>query len=84
VVHEVIHKHADVLVVPCELVIVELRDVEFKFLIAVIAGIVAVISVLAAVCPMVGAVDDVFAVHGFDDIDLAAGRPAYGIDVLAE
>ena len=71
-VHEVIHKHADVLFVPCEFVIVELRDIEFKFLVAVAAGVVAVGGVLAAVSPMVGAVDDVFAVHCFDDVDFAA------------
>ncbi len=84
VVHEVIHKHADVLFVPCELVVVELRDIEFEFLITVIFGVVAVGCILAAICPMVGAVHDVFAVHRFDDVDFAAGWPAYGVDVLAE
>lgn len=33
---------------------------------------------------MVGAVDDVFVVDGFDNVYFAADRPAYVIDVFAK
>ena len=49
-----------------------------------IVGVVAVIGVAAFILPVVGAVHDIFAVDGFDDVDFAAGRPTDGVDVFAE
>ena len=62
----------------------ELRDVYFMLLVAVVAGVVAVGRVFCAVRPVVCAVDDVFAIDGFDDIDFATSGPADGIEVFAE
>ena len=83
-VHEIIDEHADVLFVPREFICVELGDVQFVFLFAVIAGVVAVGGVFGTVCPMVCAIDNVFAVNGFDDVDFAASGPAGGVEVFAE
>ena len=83
-IHEIIDEHADVLFVPREFICVELGDVQFVFLLAVVAGVVAVGSVFGTVCPMVCAIDNVLAVDGFDDIDFAAGGPSGGVEVFAE
>ena len=83
-VHEVIDEHADVLLVPREFVRVKLRDVEFEFLVAVVASVVAVGSVFGTVSPVVCSVDFVFTVDRFDDVDFTAGGPSDGIEVLAE
>ena len=83
-VHEVIDEHADVFLVPREFVRVELRNVEFKFLIAVIAGVIAVGRVFGAVCPVVCTVDFVFAIDCFDDVYFAAGGPSDCVEVFAE
>jgi len=84
VVHEVIDEHADVLFVPREFIRVELRDVHFVLLVAVVPGVVSVCRVFGTVGPVVRAIDDVFAVDGFDDVDFAAGGPPDGVEVFAE
>ena len=83
-VHEIIDEHADVFFVPREFVRVELRDVHFMLLVAVVAGVVAVSRVFGTVRPVVCAVDDVFAIDGFDDVYFAACGPADGVEVFAE
>ena len=83
-VHEIIDEHANVLFVPREFVRVELRDVHFVLLVAVIAGVVSVCRVFGTVRPVVCAIDDVFAVDGFDDVDFAAAGPSDFVEVLAE
>ena len=83
-IHEIIDEHADVFLVPCEFVRVELRDIEFIFLVAIIAGIVAVRGVFGTVRPVVGTVNFVFCVDCFDDVDFTAGGPSDGVEVFTE
>ena len=83
-VHEIIDEHADVFFIPREFVRVELRDVHFMLLVTVVAGVVAVSREFGTVRPVVCAVDDVFAIDGFDDVYFAACGPADGVEVFAE
>lgn len=84
VVLEIVNVHGDELFVPGEFVCMELGDVEFFLCAMEIVGVVAVIGLLAFGLPVVGAVYDIFAIDGFDDIDFAAGGPGDLIDVFSQ
>ena len=83
-VFKVIYVHCDEFFVPDHLVRVELRDVKFLACAVVILGVVTVAGVVAVVLPVVCAIDDVFVVDGFDNVDFATGGPAYFVYVLPE
>ena len=84
VVLEIVYIHDHELFIPSEFVCMELGDVKFFLCAVVVAGVVTVLGVVPFVLPVVGAVYDVLAVDGFDDIDFAAGGPGNLIDVFAE
>ena len=84
VVGKTIYGHTDKLLVPCHFVIVELGDVKRVFLITEIVGVVAVLGVFFAVCPVVGSVYDVLAVDGFDNVYFATFGPAHIVDVCTK